>query len=50
MPIPWGQSSRVSSGLFSLSLLKPVSNNAAAQFLEGETFGEVVMCQVRSPV
>lgn len=31
---PLGLVSRVFSGLFSLSLFKPVSNNATAQFLE----------------
>lgn len=47
---PLGLVSRVFSGLFSLSVFKPVSNNATAQFLEGETFGEVIMCQVWSPI
>lgn len=47
---PLGLVSRVFSGLFSLPLLQPVSNDATAQFLEGETFGEVIMCQVWSPI
>lgn len=45
MPIPWGWSLELSP-----FPLQPVSNDATAQLLEGETFGEVLMCQVWSPV
>jgi len=47
MPTPWGYSLDFSQ-LFSFSLFKPVPNNATAQFLENQTLGEVVMCQVWS--
>lgn len=49
MPIPWDYALDFSQ-MFSLSLFKPVPNNATAQLLENQTPGEVVMCQVWSPV
>lgn len=36
--------------LFSPFPLQPLSNDATAQFLEGEAFGEVLVCQVWSPI
>lgn len=48
-PISWGYSLDFSQ-MFSLSLFKSVPNNATAQLLENQTSGEVVMCQVWSPV